>query len=440
MRTHDYLRESPALDEDDRAFLARVSDDMGDEVAVDCLNQLCSMLERHHGTRPVVLLDEYDAPMQEAWLRGYWEGMSDFVRGLFNATFKTNPALGRGLITGITRIASESIFSDMNNPRVVTTTSSGFTQAEVDAALDEFGYGADREAVRDWYDGFTFGEVADVYNPWSITCFLDERRFEAHWVNTSSNGLVSSLVRRGSDTLKRDFEELLSGGSVVKRVDERVSFADLPEDSDAVWSLLLATGYLKVARRTRDSDADSDDLSLMLTNREVRAGFDGMVRRWFKSARHPYNEFARALLSGDVRAATRYLNDVTRACMSSFDAANAASETAEPERFYHGLVLGLLVELRGRYAVESNRESGYGRYDVMLVPNDGADGADPAVVVEFKALDPYTGELTLEDAVAAAHAQIAERGYAAALAERGIAPERIREYGIAFSGKHALVG
>ena len=449
VRAHDYLRESPTLASDDRDFLACVSDDMDNAVAIDCLGQLCSMLLKHHGVRPVVLLDEYDAPMQEAWTGGYWDGMASFVRMLFNATFKTNPALGRALVTGITRVASESIFSDMNNPAVVTTTTPqyerafGFTQDEVDAALEEFGYEEDREAVREWYDGFTFGNVADVYNPWSITSYLKHRSLEAHWVNTSSNGLVSSLVRRGDDGLKSDFEELLAGGSVVKRIDERVVFADLEEDSDAVWPLLLATGYLKVAGRTRNPNADSDDLELSLTNREVRAGFDGMVRHWFKSARRPYNEFTRALLAGDALTATRYLNDVTRACMSSFDAAGAASEATEPERFYHGLVLGLLVGLRGRYAVESNRESGYGRYDVMLVPNDGADaagGTDPAIVIEFKALDPYTGEQTLEDAVAAARAQIAERAYAASLAERGIGRARIHEYGIAFAGKRALVG
>ena len=447
---HGYLRESPALTDGDRAFLARVSDDMDDAVAVDCLGQLCAMLLKHHGTRPVVLLDEYDAPMQEAWLSGYWDGMSDFVRGLFNATFKTNPALGRGLMTGITRVASESIFSDLNNLKAITTTTPmyeaafGFTQAEVDAALDEFGLAGGRDDVRTYYDGFTFGDIADIYNPWSITSYLkDGGRLGAHWVNTSSKGLVSSLVRRGDADLKADFETLLAGGSIVKRFDEHVDFRQLGRNVEAVWPLLLATGYLRVKERDFDKEAAMGVYTLVLTNREVRAGFDGMVREWFGVDNRSYNEFCRALLAGDLESANGYLNRVTRACMSNFDAAGAASEFAEPERFYHGLVLGLLVELRGRYAVESNRESGFGRYDVMLVPNDGADaagGTDPAVIIEFKALDPGAGEAALEDAVASARAQIAERGYAAALAERGIAPARIREYGIAFSGKRALVG
>lgn len=447
VEAHGYLRESASLGEGDHAFLAAVSDKMDDETAANCLKQLCSMLEKHHGVRPVVLLDEYDTPMQEAWLSGYWDGMSAFVRSLFNSTFKTNPALGRALMTGVTRVASESIFSDLNNLRVVTTTTPmyetafGFTQGEVDAALAEFGFMGEREDVRRYYDGFTFGDVADIYNPWSITNYLkDGGRLGAHWVNTSSNGLVSSLVRRGDVGLKDDFEMLLNGESVVKRFDEHVDFRQLGFDVKAIWPLLLATGYLRVVERDFDKMAALDVFTLALTNVEVRSGFDKMVSDWFGPAGGSYNEFCRALLTGDLESANGYLNRVTRACMSSFDAANAASEAAEPERFYHGLVLGLLVELRGRYAVESNRESGFGRYDVMLVPNDGAAGADPAVVIEFKALDPGAGEDGLAAAVEAAHAQIAERSYATALAERGIAPERIREYGIAFSGKQALVG
>ena len=177
IRKHAYLLGSDAITADDRAFLGHVSDDMDDVVATTCLNRLCRMLLAHHGVAPVVLLDEYDTPMQEAWLRDYWDGMSDFVRSLFNSTFKTNPSLGRALITGITRVASESIFSDLNNPKVVTVTtpayetSFGFTQDEVDEALDEFGFPEMREEVRSWYDGFTFGDISDVYNPWSIINF-----------------------------------------------------------------------------------------------------------------------------------------------------------------------------------------------------------------------------------------------------------------------------
>ena len=444
VREHDYLRGSPALGEDDRAFLARVSDDMPADVAASAVNQLCSMLRRHHGTRPVVLLDEYDAPMECAWAHGYWDGASDFMRGLMNATFKANPDLGRGLITGVTRVSRESIFSDLNNLEVVTAstpkyqTSFGFTKAEVDAALEEYGLADKRDAVRDWYDGFTFGGVAHIYNPWSATKYLESGgTFDAWWANTSGNGLVSEVVRRGDEELKADFEELMRGGTVRKVIDEQVVFSELGTRPGAVWALLLAAGYVTCPGPLPEFPT-RDRRQLMLTNTEVRETFDRMVRDWFDVTGARYDQFERAILAGDARFATRCLADVTRACASSFDSGTHTSES-EPERFYHGLVLGLLASLRGRWSVESNRESGFGRYDVALVPTDGASGSDPAVVMEFKAFDDWD-EQTLTDTVARAHAQIDERGYVAGLVERGIAPERIRTYGIAFRGKEVLVG
>ena len=438
VRNHDYMSSSSELDDDDHAFLDRVSDDMDDATAVDCLGQLCSMLEKHWGVKPIVLLDEYDTPMQEAWLGGYWDSVVSFMRSLFNATFKTNTALGRALITGITRVSRESIFSDLNNLAVVTTTSNayedcfGFTQDEVFAAMDEFGL-PDRENVRLWYDGFTFGKVTDIYNPWSITNYLNTGRLQPWWMNSSGNGLVSSLVRTGDEDLKVDFETLLQGGSVTKTFDEQVVFSDLDGDPSAVWSLLLASGYLKVLSYSILGDTTCE---LELTNREVRAGFDKMVRRWFSASSRSYNGFARALIEGDLKVANIYLNDVTFDCVSSFDAGARPGRRSEPERFYHGLVLGLLVDLRGRYSVESNRESGFGRYDVALVP---LDANDPALVLEFKVFDPDE-EADLADTVARAHDQICKKGCAAGLVARGIDPERIREYGIAFEGKRALIG
>jgi hypothetical protein len=445
VRAHDYLRESSALTGDDLALLARVSDDMDDATAISCLGQLCSMLRRHWGVRPVVLLDEYDAPMQEAWAAGCWDEASGFMRALMNATFKTNPDMQRALVTGVTRVSRESIFSDLNNLRVVTAstaayqTAFGFTQAEVDAALDEYGLEGRRQAVRDWYDGFTFGGVGDVYNPWSITQFLQSGgSFQAWWANTSSNGLVSTVVRTGGRTLKSDFEALLQGASVEKVIDEQVVFSELGGRPNAVWALLLAAGYVTSPGPVPEFP-EEEPRTLVLTNHEVELGFDRMVAGWFGGAEESYGDFATAILAGDAEAAGHYLADVTQACMSSFDSATRPSEHRAPERFYHGLVLGLLVELRGRYSVESNRESGYGRYDVALVPTDGAAGTDPAVIIEFKVFDPRREE-TLEDTVARALAQIEEKGYAAGLVERGIAPERIRTFGIAFRGREVLVG
>ncbi|MBR3328779.1 MAG: AAA family ATPase [Atopobiaceae bacterium] len=440
---HRYLLGSEALTEGDRDFLARVSDDMDDAVAADAVNQLCSMLRRHWGVAPVVLLDEYDSPMECAWTHGFWDAASDFMRSLMNATFKTNPALGRGLITGVTRVSRESIFSDLNNLVVATVstplyqTCFGFTQAEVDAALAEYGLLAKRDAVRDWYDGFTFGGVPDIYNPWSITQLLQFGEFRAYWANTSGNGLVSEVVRRGDEDLKADFEELMRGGTIEKVVDEQVVFSELGTRPDAAWALLLAAGYLTSPGPVPEFPED-EQRRLRLTNHEVERNFDRMVEGWFNAAAARYGRFCQALLAGDAEAMGDYLSDVTLHCMSSFDTGGRTAE-GEPERFYHGLALGLLVRLRGRYSVESNRESGYGRCDVTLLPLDGPGGTDPAIVIEFKVFDPRR-EKTLADTVARARKQIEDKRYVEGLVERGIAPGRIRTYGIAFRGKDVLVG
>jgi hypothetical protein len=440
-----YLRTWEGLSEEETRRLDAVRSDMDAGTCADAVNLLCGLLWRYHGAKPVVLLDEYDAPMERAWVGGYWDEASDFMRRLMNSTFKTNPALGRGLITGVTRVARESIFSDLNNLQVVTASTPsyqscfGFTQAEVDSALEEYGLADRRERVRDWYDGYVFDGVSGIYNPWSITKYLESGGYlDAWWANTSGNGLVSSVVRRADADLKTDFETLLQGGVVKKVIDEQVVFSELYSRPDAVWALLLAAGYVTSPGPVPE-DVVHAQRPLRLTNREVEASFDRMVRGWFAEEDSSYNRFCRALLAGDSEAATDYLSDVVIGCMSSFDSATRSSERRAPESFYHGLVLGLLVELRGRYSVESNRESGYGRYDVALVPTDGASGSDPAVIIEFKVFDARREE-SLEDTVARARAQIEERHYADGLVERGIASDRTLTYGIAFRGKEVLVG
>ena len=442
---HGYLRGWEGLTEAERIRLSRVRPGMGQVACATALNLLCTLLERYHGgTKPVVLLDEYDAPMERAWVGGYWAEASGFMRQLMNSTFKTNPAMGRGLITGVTRVSRESIFSDLNNPEVVTASSRkyraafGFTQDEVDAALGEYDLAERREDVREWYDGFTFGGVGHVYNPWSVTKFLESGgTLAAWWANTSSNGLISEVLRRSDRRLKADFEELMRGGAVEKVIDEEVVFSELRSRPNAVWALLLAAGYVTCPGPV-PKDVVHTPRRLALTNLEVEATFDRMVEGWFDGVSADYGDLAEALLSGDAEGATDSLAEVTLACMSSFDGA-AKSAEREPERFYHGLVLGLLASLRGRWSVESNRESGRGRYDVALVPTDGASGSDPAVVMGFKVFDRRR-ERTLEDTVARARTQIADKRYVAGLVARGIEESRIRTYGIAFCGKEVLVG
>ncbi len=443
---HSFLLESNILQETDVNYFKRVSEHMDDSDASIALYQLSDFLYRYYGKKVIILLDEYDTPMQEAYVGGYWEELAGFTRSMFNSTFKTNPYLGRAVMTGITRISKESIFSDLNHLEVVTTTSGryekafGFTQQEVFAAMDEFGR-TDKEAVKAWYDGFTFGDVRDIYNPWSISNYLDKGKFDTYWANTSANSLASKLLREGSIDLKRQFEVLLEGGTIRGKIDEQIVFSQLDQNGDAVWGLLLASGYLKVVSHREITDVTDAwfggelEYELALTNGEVRMMFGSMVRSWFARSRSDYNEFVRAMLAGDIDAMNGYMNRVALNTFSYFDTGKDASG-AQPEKFYHGFVLGLLVELNGRYRLTSNRESGFGRYDVMLEP---LNRKDSAIILEFKVFRPQK-ESALEDTVQAALKQIEEKNYEQKLVDVGIERARIRKYGFAFEGKQVLIG
>ena len=439
------LLDGSLLSDNEKEYYLKIKPGMGEELAAGSILSMADFLQRYYDKKVIILLDEYDTPMQEAWLGGYWDVAVRFFRNFLGSTFKTNPYLYKGIITGITRISRESIFSDLNNLDVVTTTSDkyaaafGFTEEEVFRALDDTGLGREKEGVRQWYDGFTFGKHTDIYNPWSITSFIGaDGKYAAYWANTSSNALVNSLIRTGNRETKQTMETLIKGGSFRTMIDEQIVFSQLDGNTDAVWSLLLATGYLKVLDVEVVGERKDMLYTLTITNMETRIMFENMVKGWFAGDTGiVYNEFIRAMLSDNVRKMNTFMNKVALQTFSSFDSGNHPSEETQPERFYHGFVLGMVVNLADRYKVRSNRESGYGRYDVLIEP---LDRTEKAFIFEFKVLDADDEEKTLEDTLANARRQIDEKNYEAELIAEGFAPGQIRKYGFAFRGKECLIG
>ena len=436
-----FLLDSGLLQEKDKEYFDRVSVNMNDGDAVIAIQQMCDFLHRYYGKKVIVLLDEYDTPMQEAYVHGFWGEIVGLIRSMFNSTFKTNPWLDRAIMTGITRVSKESIFSDLNNLEVVTTTADkyatafGFTEEEVFAALDECGLSDQKGTVKKWYDGFTFGHQSNIYNPWSVLNFLDKGTVGTYWANTSSNSLVGKLIREGNPRTKQVFEKLLNGESIHAPIDEQIVFSQLDDHEEAIWSLLLASGYLKVLSFEKPVEIgtwETADYELALTNLEVHRMFYGMVRGWFSMTQGNYNGFVKALMRNDVEEMNAYMERVVKYSFSYFD---TSADHDEPERFYHGFVLGLIAELTGEFVITSNRESGFGRYDVMLEPRADRD----AYILEFKVHNPKK-ETSLEETVEVALKQIEDRAYEDGLIAKGIAKDRIRKYGFAFAGKEVLIG
>lgn len=451
---HRYLLEWKGLTEGERKCFEEldnyaknpgIKEPVANDTICNAVKNLSNCLYRYYKKKILIFLDEYDTPMQESYLYEYWEEFIAFIRNFFNATFKTNPYLERAMMTGITRVSKESVFSDLNNLNVVTTTSReyetcfGFTEQEVFCALETMGMSEEKQLVKSWYDGFVFGSRKDIYNPWSITNYLDKKQLCSYWADTSSNGLINRLIRRSSPEIKELMEELLQGREIVVNFDEQIVFEQLEQDENAIWSLMLASGYLKATEVEYRGILRDPWYHLMITNLETTAMFSNLFKGWFYQSRSNYNQFVKALLNSDLDAMNYYMNQISMATFSYFDMSGKEDGSGAPERFYHGFVLGLIADQTDQYEICSNRESGFGRYDVMMIPRKPGNRKYPAIIMEFKVHNSKKEE-TLEETVDHALDQIEAMNYDAQLFARGFERKEIRHYGFAFEGKKVLIG
>jgi Predicted AAA-ATPase/PD-(D/E)XK nuclease superfamily len=436
-REHMYLLTEGSLAPHDAALFSSVLERRATEAAyLMALPHLSRLLVRHHGQRVVILIDEYDTPIHAGYANGYYDQVVAFFRDFLSGGLKDNADLFKGVLTGILRVARESMFSGLNNIivysilRPTLATYFGFTELEVRGLVEAVGSPDLLDGVRAYYNGYVFGGHA-IYNPWSVLSFLasDDKALLPYWIHTSSNDLVRELLVTGPQGVRADLETLLSGGTIDRRIDENVVLRDLSPRSGAVWSFLLFSGYLKAV----EASWVEGELwgKLAVPNTEVAVALRKMVRSWLETQVGGPSELEamlEALLRGDAPVVEQYLARMVSASTSYFDTA-----APEPERFYHGLVVGLLTSLSPRFEVRSNRESGYGRCDVMVLPK--SEGR-PGVVLELKRVDVEAGE-TKEKAIKAALTQIRKRDYAAELRARGAAP--IHEMAAVFDGKRVYV-
>ena len=395
---------------------------------------LSELLHEHYGKRVIVLLDEYDTPIHAAYTHSYYAEMIIFIKKLFSSVLKDNDHLERSVLTGILRTAKEGIFSDLNNLAVYTLLNDefsdkfGFTSDEVDLLLKDQNLTEHKVAIQKWYNGYHAGETSLIYNPWSIlNCVNKNGKFMTYWVNTSSNDLIKTLIAGANSYVKQELESLLNDIPVVKTIEEAFTFATVYQTDNVLWSLLLFSGYVTYSERIL-TNKGKYDCNLTLPNHEIRCLYKDFISEIFISSfkdQDNIKEFFRALTNKDTRSVQQLLQLFITNSMSFYDLAHN-----EPEKSYHLFILGLLVTLENTYSVRSNRESGYGRYDIMLIPHDKSQ---VGIVIEFKKV----GDQTLEEASEAALLQIQDKKYANELYAQGIT--NIIGYGIAFAGKQVLV-
>jgi hypothetical protein len=433
---HSYLLKSDGLDENDLCYYKSISDRSASLIDYQmALSKLSKYLYEYHKQKVIILIDEYDVPIQQAYLKQYYDPLISFMRNFMTAALKDNDYLEKAVLTGVLRVARESLFSGLNNLSVWTlldvpySRQFGFLETEVEELLKYYGIEAQLEEVRNWYNGYIFGNAV-IYNPWSLLKYVQNWQggLQPYWINTSDNELVKRLISQGGYELKSELEDLLRGNALVKTINQNISMGEVEQNEENVWSFLLFSGYLKAL--TRDLIRGEFVCSLAIPNYEVELVYDKIILSWFvnQSGRNKLQSLLKSLISGDIKTFALLFKDYVLASFSYFDTGRQ-----EPEQFYHAFVLGLLVGLRPEYEVKSNRESGYGRYDVMVIPRDLKQAG---IIMEFKKVDEDEGE-DLEKAAARALHQIEAKQYQQELLERGI--HKIIKLGIALRGKEVLV-
>ncbi len=423
-----YLLEGDIPEGDRNTFNRMLAANVNEMELLNSVKTLSKLLY-HYYNKPVMLfIDEYDVPLQTAYVEGYYEEAVKFLKTFYGTTFKDNSYLEKTVLTGVSRVAKESIFSGANNFKVFTVLDNefaddfGITSEEMEKVIQDFNVEEEKEEIKKWYDGYRIGNVEDIYNPWSILNYLTDKQLKPYWVNTSSNDLIKLTLKK-SMTVKEKIERLLKGETIEVPVNLETIIVGIEDKEDNIWGLMLRTGYLKVAEVVNLAE---EIYKVKIPNYEIKTLFYDIVRNWFAD-KVPGNDL-RSLLKDLVNLNLSEFEKKFRVLVKEmFSYMDVGENTAE--NFYHAFVLGMLVGLRDSYYVNSNRESGFGRYDIMLEPQDKSKNS---FIIEFKVADDLE-EKTIEEVIANAKKQIEERDYESNLRERGFMS--ITKMVFAFKGK-----
>ena len=436
---HNYILNSKAIGEKDKLKFKNIINEISEEAEFECaLNILTRCLTLHHQSKPVLLIDEYDTPIHSGHANDYYDNIILFMRNFLSGGLKDNDKyLEKSVITGTLRIAKESIFTGLNNLEVYSIISKyfpswfGFTEKEVLNVLSDYGLKDKIKDVSFWYNGYIFGDEI-IYNPWSILSYINKFSdgLKPYWINTSSNELIRNLITAGGSYFKADIVNLINGGSITKTIDKNIILRDIEKYNEAVWSLLLFSGYLKNTETIMDNDGGVKANVMKIPNNEVLKFYRQVVSNWLAEVigSQKHQELLKALINGDVELFADLFEEFVLSMLSFHD-----TKKDEPERVYQAFILGLLVGLQDEYEIKSNRESGYGYFDVMLIPKDKKQ---KGIVIELKKLNKRRKE-KVEDALEKALNQIEEKKYEQELLDRGI--KDILKLGIVADGKRVWV-